>query len=208
MEFLQTFFLAALIAFVGFLPPGMLNMTAVKMRLEHHAREAYLFLLGAITIILVQAFIAVTGTKFLSRHPEIIDYLTYVAIAVFLALAVFFFRQARRQLRLQVQEPKRNSYRAGLLMASMNALAIPFFLGYSTVLQNEGRLPMEMPHPLLFALGAAAGAGLLFALYVAFAAVIQRRVQFIARNINYILSALLLVLAVVTVVRVMAGMDG
>ena len=205
MEFLHTFLLAALIAFVGFLPPGMINMTAVKMSLEHHRREAYLFIFGALTVILVQAYIAVTGTKFLARHPEIIEFLTYAAIVVFLALAVLFFRQARREVRLNVEEPKRNSYRAGLLMSSMNALAIPFFLGYSTVLQNEGRLPMDFLHNLLFALGAAVGAGILFSIYVSFARFIQRRVQFIARNINYILSGLFLVLAVITATRVFAA---
>ena len=40
---------------------------------------------------------------------------------------------------------------------------------------------------------------MLFFIYVLFAEYIQKRVQFIARNINYILSLLFLVLALITI---------
>ena len=140
MAFVITFLLAVLVAFIGFMPPGMINMTAVKMSIEHHRKNAVLFVLGASSVILLQALIAVTFAKFLASNPQIIEYLTYAAIVVFLALAVMFFRQARHQLKLAIKEEKRNSYLAGLSMSSMNMLAIPFFLGYSTILEANGWL--------------------------------------------------------------------
>jgi len=199
MEYLQTFLLAVLVAFVGFMPPGMINMTSLKMSLEHHRSQAVQFVLGAVTIILIQAFLAVTFAKYLARNPHIIEYLTYAAIVVFLGLAYMFYRQARRQLQLEVKEQKRNSYLAGLTMSSMNMLAIPFFLGYSTLLEAKGWLDIDPPHNYVFSLGAVAGAFLLFFIYVLFAEFIQKRVQFIAKNINYILSLLFLVLALITI---------
>jgi threonine/homoserine/homoserine lactone efflux protein len=199
MEFLQTFLLAVLVAFVGFMPPGMINMTSLKMSLEHHRKEAVLFVTGAVTVILVQAFLAVTFAKYLARNPQIIEYLTYAAIVVFLGLAFLFFRQARKKVKMQVEEPKRNSYLAGLTMSSMNMLAIPFFLGYSTILESKGWLNIDPPHNYVFAIGAVAGAFLLFFIYVLFAEYIQKRVQFIAQNINYILSLLFLSLALITI---------
>ncbi len=202
MELLNTFFLAVLVAFVGFMPPGMINMTSLKMSLEHHRKEALLFVSGAVSIILIQAFLAVTFAKFLVRNPQIIEYLSYAAIFVFLGLSYMFFRQARRQVRLQVKDQKRNSYLAGLTMSSMNMLAIPFFLGYSTLLEAKGWLNIDPPHNYIFSLGAVTGSFLLFFIYVLFAEYIQKRVQFIAKNINYILSLLFLVLAVVTAYNV------
>lgn len=199
MEYLNTFFLAVLVAFVGFMPPGMINMTSLKMSLEHHRKQAVLFVLGAVTIILVQAFLAVTFAKFLVRNPHIIEYLSYAAIVVFLGLSYMFYRQARRQLRLQVKDQKRNSYLAGLTMSSMNMLAIPFFLGYSTLLEAKGWLNIDPPHNYVFSVGAVVGSFLLFFIYVLFAEYIQKRVQFIAKNINYILSLLFLVLAIITI---------
>lgn len=202
MEFLNTFLLAILVAFVGFMPPGMINMTSLKMSLEHHRREAVLFVLGAVTVILLQSFIAVTFAKYLAKNPQIIEYLTFAAIFVFLGLAFLFYRQARQKVKLQVEDRKRNSYLAGLTMSSMNMLAIPFFLGYSTLMEAKGWLNIHPPHNYMFSLGAVAGAFLLFFIYVLFAEYIQKRVQFIAKNINYILSLLFLVLAMITIYNV------
>jgi len=78
-------------------------------------------------------------------------------------------------------------------------LAIPFFLGYSTLMEAKGWLVIDPPHNYIFALGAVAGAFVLFFLYVLFAEYIQKRVQFIAKNINYILSLLFLTLALITI---------
>ena len=202
MEFLNTFSLAVLVAFVGFMPPGMINMTSLKMSLENARKEAVLFVTGAVSIILIQAFLAVTFAKFLVRNPQIIEYLSYAAIVVFLGLSYMFFRQARRQVNLQVKEHKRSSYLAGLTMSSMNMLAIPFFLGYSTLLEAKGWLNIDPPHNYVFAIGAVAGSFLLFFIYVLFAEYIQKRVHFIAKNSNYILSLLFLVLAIMTIYNV------
>lgn len=199
MEFLNTFLLAVLVAFVGFMPPGMINMTSLKMSLDHHRREAVLFVLGAVTVILLQSFIAVTFAKYLSRNPQILEYLTYAAIVVFLGLAYLFYRQARQKVKLDIKDRKRNSYLAGMGMSSMNMLAIPFFLGYSTLMEAKGWLNLDPPHNFVFSLGAVAGAFLLFFIYVLFAEFIQKRVQFIAKNINYILSLLFLTLAILTI---------
>ena len=202
MELLQTVFLAILVAFLGFSPPGMLNMTALKISLEHHRGQALRFVLGASSVIFIQALIAVTFAKFLAKNPELIHYLTYAAIGVFLLLAFFFYRQARRKVQIQLKEGGTQSYWAGFSMAWMNMLGVPFFLGYSTILEAKGILKTQAPHNWLFAFGAMAGAFLLFMLYVSFAGVIQRRVQFIARNINYILSLLFLLLSLTTIYNI------
>ncbi len=199
MDILQTIFLAIVVAFLGFSPPGMINMTALKISLEHHRQHALLFVLGASSVIFVQALIAVTFAKFLANNPQVIEYLTYAAIAVFFLLAWFFYRQARKKVQFQLKEGGNQSYWAGLTMASMNMLGIPFFLGYSTILEAKDILQTQAPHNWFFALGAMAGAFLLFAIYVSFAGIIQKRIQFVARNINYILSLLFLVLALSTI---------
>jgi threonine/homoserine/homoserine lactone efflux protein len=202
MEFVITFLLAMLVAFVGFVPPGMINMTALKRSIEANRREATLFVLGAVSIILIQSFIAVTFAKYLAKNPQIVENLTYAGIVVFLGLAFWFYRQATAKVNMKEKKINRNSYVAGASMSSMNMLAIPFFLGYSTMMEANGWLETAAPHNFIFAFGAVAGAFLLFFLYILFAEFIQRRIQFVARNINYILSGLFLVLAITTIVNV------
>lgn len=202
MEFIQTFFLAVLVAFVGFMPPGMINMTSLKMSLDQDRKAATLFVLGAVSVIFIQAFLAVTFAKYLLLNPQIVQNLTYAAIFVFLGLSYLFFRQARQPVQLREKKPKRNNYLAGFIMSSMNMLAIPFFLGYSALLETQGWLNTHPPHNIIFSIGAVAGSFVLFFIYVLFAAFIQKRVQFIAQNINYILSLLFLILASITIYNV------
>lgn len=201
MDYIVTFLLAMLVAFVGFVPPGMINMTALKRSIEMNRREATLFVSGAVSVILIQAFIAVTFSRYLVQNPGIVENLTYAAIIVFLGLAFWFYRQATAQVKMQEKKPDRNSYVAGLSMSAMNMLAIPFFLGYGTMMEANGWLQTSAPHNFIFAFGAVAGAFLLFFTYVLFAEFIQRRIQFVARNINYILSGLFMVLAISTIIN-------
>ena len=91
----------------------------------------------------------------------------------------------------------------GMLMSTMNMLAIPFYLVLSSVLENRGMLITEQPFINLFVTGVFLGAFALFMTYVRFADVIQKRAQFIARNINYILSALFFVLGILTFFKIM-----
>jgi hypothetical protein len=76
----------------------------------------------------------------------------------------------------------------------MNMLAIPFYLAASTILQANGWITLSKVNILIFVSGAVTGAFLLFYTYALFSQIIQRRAQFIASNINYILSALFLIL--------------
>lgn len=201
MEIVQTMLLALFVAFLGFSPPGMINMTALKLSMEQGRRVAVSFVAGASLLIFIQSLIAVTFAKYLGENPQVVYVLKNGAIFVFLGLAFFFFRQAKSKRPLQLKESGKQSFWAGVSMSAMNMLAIPFFLGYSTLLEAKGVLHLEFPLHLFFSLGALAGSSFLFLVYVWFAVFIQKRVQFIARNINYILSLLFLLLAISTVLN-------
>ena len=175
-------------------------MTGLKRSLDSGRTEGIRFIFGASMVILIQSFIAVTFSKYLANNPQIVENLKYIAIAVFLALSFMFFMQARRKVQLKEKENNRSSFVAGIAMASMNMLAIPFFLGYSTLMEAQGWMNTVFPHNIIFAFGAMLGAFGLFYLYILFADYINRKVQFVARNINYILSLLFLVLAITTII--------
>lgn len=88
-----------------------------------------------------------------------------------------------------------------MFMSSMNMLAIPFYLVLSSVLETKGWLIMNQLYISIFVAGVFLGALALFALYVLFASIIEKKAQFIARNINYILSLLFLVLGIMTLIK-------
>ena len=201
MTFISHFLLGFISAFVGLLVPGMLNMTAVRTTIEQGKKAGLVFSAGAALVVLVQASIALIFASYLSQNPNVLDNLRVAAIIVFFVLAVFFFIQAKRNTKIRGKTKKGNLFFIGVLMSSINMLAIPFYFGLATYFSANGQLMMKKPYILLFVIGSVLGSFLLFFLYVTFAGIISKRAKFIAMNINYILSGLFLVLGCIALLK-------
>ena len=184
MQYIIHVGLGFVMAYLSLVPPGMLNMTAVRTAIEKGYDSGRWFSLGAALVVIPQAFLALVFAKFFAQHPEIVDRLNYAGIAVLFGLSVLFFFQARKKFKGEGKKRSGKSFVVGMLMSTMNMLAIPFYLVLSSVLENRGMLITEQPYINLFVSGVFLGAFSLFMTYVRFAGLIQKRAQFIARNIN------------------------
>ena len=60
-------------------------------------------------------------------------------------------------------------------MSALNMLAIPFYLAISMYLAAENRIVLERPYKLLFALGVALGAAILFSIYISSSNIISKK---------------------------------
>lgn len=203
MDYVSHIIYGAVIAFLGMVPPGMLNMTALKIRMERGKVQSIKYASGATFIIFLQAAIAVVFADFFIKNPVIVEYLKLIGIIIFLVLAVVFYYMSRKELKL-ADEPKKQKgkyFIRGAGMSALNMLAIPFYLAISMYLASENKIILESPYKLLFAIGIALGAAILFAIYISSSKIISKKASFIARNINLILSILFLVLAILGVLR-------
>lgn len=204
MIYVSHFFFGFIMAFGGLLAPGMLNMTAVRTSIEKGKKAGVIFSAGAASFVFVQASIALVFANYLNRHPEIIEKLNIAGVIVFLILAIFFFIQARKKFKAEGKNQKGNLFFIGMFMSAINMLAIPFYLGLSTYLSAKEQLILTQPYISIFVIGAVLGAFMLFVTYVGLANTIVKRVYFIARNINFILSVLFLILALLTLIKILA----
>ena len=204
MTYISHLFFGFIMAFGSLLIPGMLNMTAVRTSIERGKKAGIVFSAGAASFVFVQASIALIFANYLHNHPEIIENLKIAGIVIFFLLAIFFFTQARKKFKAEGKQKRGNYFLIGLLMSSMNMLAIPFYLGLSTYLSTKEQIILKQPYITVFVVGAVLGAFCLFVTYASFATVIQNKAQFIAKNINYILSVLFLFLGLLTFVKILA----
>jgi threonine/homoserine/homoserine lactone efflux protein len=203
MNYILPFIVGYIAAFVGLIAPSMLNMTAAKTSLDKGKAEGIKFAAGAATVVIVQAFIAVYFAEKIT--PEIITKLQTAAIFVLLALAVFFFMQARKKFKAEGKDKKGSSYIIGLGMSSLNMLAVPFYLGMAKVGEAKFGMSIEAPFSYIYVIGAVLGAFSLFSIYASFAEIIAKKAQFIAKNINYILAVLFVVLALASAYKVLTA---
>lgn len=201
MQYISHFLLGFVMAFISLILPGMLNMTAVRTKIERDQRSALLFALGAAIVVIPQVYIALAFANYFVKNPEVIENLTLAGIVVLFILSVVFFFQARKKFKGEGKKEKGNFLLMGMLMSSVNMLVIPYYLVLSSVLEAKGLLAMKQPFISIFVAGVFLGALALFTVYVLFASVIEKKAQFIAKNINYILSLLFLILGIMTLIK-------
>lgn len=201
MSYIAHLFLGFTSAFIGLLAPGMLNMTAVRTVVEQGKRAGLIFSLGASSVVLIQASIALVFANYIGKNPNILDNLRVTAIIVFFVLAIFFYAEARKKFNIKGKTKQGNLFFIGVFMSAINMLAIPFYFGLSTYFSANNQLIMKQPYISLFIVGSALGSFILFFLYISFASLISKRAKFIAANINYILSGLFLVLGLITILK-------
>lgn len=203
MIYLWHIIYGVIMAYFGLISPGMLNMTTLKIRINNGKKASVKFSSGAALIVFLQAGIALFFTDYFVKNPQIIKLLKMIAVGVFFILAVFFYLLSRKELKPKATNNKGNYFLNGMAMSSVNMLAVPFYLGISIYLASDDKIIIEQPYITLFVFGAALGSFLLFYTYMIFAKIIIRKVSYIAKNINVILSLLFFFLGIFTMIKIL-----
>ncbi len=199
------FFVTFSAAFMATVPPGLLNMNAAKTSVEKGKTNGIIFSLGVSTMIMMQSYVAVLISKFLYRNPEVIDLLLKIAIGVFAFFAIYFFVSAKRKKGQQmkmVKVSKKNSFFKGMLLAALNLLTIPYYSGLNAMWNASGWIKFEVWDIATFILAAGGGTFTVLYLYTVYFNKLEAKTHRFSKNSNYVLSALMLVLLVITVFRI------
>ena len=203
-QFLILFTATLLAAFFASLPPGLLNMNAAKTSVEKGKKNGITFGLGVGLMVMLQTYLAVRISKYLSRNVEIIEWLMEAALVIFGVLAVFFFVKAKKQgddaIEL-VDGKKRGSFSKGLFLAALNLLTIPYYAAMNTLFHRQGFMNYTVLDEVIFIVSAGCGTFLAMYLYVFYFDKMDRKTNRFSKNANYILSALMVVLFGITSFR-------
>lgn len=206
MEHLLILFFATFsAAFMATVPPGLLNMNAAKISVEKGKTNGVIFSLGVSTMIIIQAYISVMISKFLFIHPEIIDLLLKIALIVFGFFSIYFFVKAKknkREIPKIVKVSKRNSFLKGILLAAVNLLTIPYYSGLNAMWNASGWIKFQFRDIATFILAAGCGTFTVLYLYTVYFTKLETKNNGFSKNSNYILSALMMLLLVITLIRI------
>jgi threonine/homoserine/homoserine lactone efflux protein len=206
MEHLLTLFFATFsAAFMATVPPGLLNMNAAKISVEKGKTNGIIFSLGVSTMIIIQAYISVLISKFLFKNPEIIDLLLKIALIVFAFFTVYFFVKAKKKKLGRpkiVKVSKKNSFFKGILLAAVNLLTIPYYSGLNAMWNASGWIQFQFRDIATFILAAGCGTFTVLYLYTVYFTKLETKNNRFSKNSNYILSALMMLLLVITLIRI------
>jgi len=199
------FFVTFSAAFMATVPPGLLNMNAAKTSVEKGKLNGIMFSLGVSTMIMAQAYIAVLISKYLHNNPEVVAVLLKIALVVFAFFTIYFFILAKKntiQKEKALNLSKKNSYFKGILLAALNLLTIPYYSGLNAMWKTSGWINFEITDVLTFVVAAGLGTFTVLYLYTIYFYKLETKNNSFSRNSNYILSALMLILFIITTVRI------
>ncbi|MGL3000085.1 LysE family translocator [Flavobacterium sp. RSSB_23] len=206
MQVLGLFFLGFISAFVGISPPGLINMTAVKVNLKEGKRTALWFVFGAVIIIFFQTFLALLFARVIDKSPSLILLLREIGCVIFALLTVYFLFVAKKP-KLKGGNIKKysNSSRffLGMLLSALNFFPIPYYVFLGITFASYQLFTFDFLSILIFVLGVVSGAFVVFYGYVVFFTKIESKADFFIQNMNKIIGTITGLIAVVTFLNIL-----
>lgn len=210
MQHIVPVVLGFLISFLATLLPGLLNITAAKVSLKEGRKSAGLFAMGAATVVFIQAYIAVSFARIISRNHELILELQQIGVCIFTIITFYFFFFAKRKEKKKKKKDveikvrsKVGSYLMGAMLSALNFFPIPFYV-FVTVSFSRGKvIDFSTINTFLFVVGIVLGAYAVFYLYIAFFKKFEHKTDFFMRNVNYFIGSITGIVAIITLIKIL-----
>lgn len=199
------FFLGLIIALVGVVPPGLLNMTAAKISLKEGHTRGVVFSIGVSTIVLIQTYVAAIFASYLSHHPEIVEILQRVAFVVFVLITIYFLFIAKIEPK-EVAEPeirsKKSRFFQGVFMSGINVFPIPYQAYMTITIASFGWLDFNQIRIISYVAGAAMGTFVMLYVYMFFFDKIKNKSITSQKSMNYLIGTVTGVISIITLINI------
>jgi len=199
------FFIGLVIAFVGVIPPGLLNMTAAKISLKEGSDRGIIFSIGVCVIVCVQTYIAAIFARYLSNHPDVIEILQRVAFVIFVLITIYFLILAQKQPKTHISADVKSKYSRffqGMLLSSLNMFPIPYQAYMTITLASFGLLAFDTVSILSYVAGSAMGTFIMLYIYIFFFDRIKNKALTSQKNMNYFIGSITGLIAIFTLINI------
>lgn len=147
LDLIKVFFTGMLISFLGSLPLGTLNVTAMQIGIQENLRNAIRFSLGVAIIEILYVRLSLTGIDWVIAHDTLFTILQWITVFIFIVLAVSSFLIARKKNETKkniLLNNNMNRFWLGITMSAVNPVQIPFWFIWSTYLiTNKVLMPTQ-----------------------------------------------------------------
>jgi threonine/homoserine/homoserine lactone efflux protein len=207
MALLFNFIIAFSAAFIGVIPPGLINMSAAKISMKEGRRNATLFSLGVCVTVMLQTYIALLFARYLEKNPDVIASLEQVALGIFICITIYFLFIAKDTRRAipdnLVRKSKKKRFFGGMFIASLNVLPLPYWVYVSVTFSAFGWFSFDTSELLTAVLASGIGTFIMLRLYVHF---FKRkdtsRNTPLKVNMNFIIGAVTALISLITAFKI------
>jgi threonine/homoserine/homoserine lactone efflux protein len=207
MNLILAYFLGFISAVIGISPPGLINMTAAKVNLKEGKRNAFWFVLGAVIVIFLQAYLAILFAQVIDIRPDIVVLLREVGFGIFGALTFYFLILAKapkiKKTKIKKRSQKKRFF-LGILLSALNFFPIPYYVFVSITLSSYDLFSFDIKSIFVFVSGVVLGSALVFYFYVTFFQKIETKADYLLRNMNTIIGSITGLVAIGTLFNIVS----
>mgnify|MGYP001600255375 FL=1 len=200
------FFLGLIVALIGVIPPGLLNMTAAKISLKEGASRGVMFSTGVSIVVFVQTYIAAIFARYLSNRPDIVEILQRVAFVIFVLITIYFLVLASKQKEAKVNTENRSKHGRllhGMLLSSLNVFPIPYQAYMTITMASVGLMNFERTSIITYVTGASMGTFVALYFYIFFFDKIKDKNFTSQKSMNYSIGIITGIVALVTFINIL-----
>ena len=196
-------FTGMLISFLGTLPLGVLNVTALQLSIEYGLLSAFSFSLGALVVEMIYVRLSLLTIDWFLKKEGFFKWLQLTSIGILLILAVTTFLSAESS-QTSVSSSIIHSispFLAGLLLSAINPAQIPFWFGWSSILFSKGALERKSSAYNSYIGGIGVGTFFGNAVFILGGLLLSERLTTAKTIINYCISAAFAIAALVQIIQ-------
>jgi len=200
------FLLGLSFAFVGVIPPGMLNMSAAKISLKEGHVRGFVFSIGVCVVVGVQTYLALIFAKYLNQHPDVVDVLKRVALVLFILVSIYFFLLAKSDATPQevdASKSKKSRFFQGILMSALNVFPIPYQAYIVTTLLSYQLLSLDNLSIGSYIAGATSGTFIALYIYILFFDKIKSSKITSPKWMNYSIGIITAIVSITTLINIL-----
>lgn len=167
MGALIAFVLGTTFSFVGSIPPGTLNMIVLQLGLNNQTKTALRFTIAVALIEYPYAWLAVKFADLITSSPSITENMKLITAIVMTTLGILNLLPSRQKKSQWVQKFNDSGFRRGVFLSLVNPMALPFWVGVTAYLTEQGWLDVSsMLNLQCYLIGIMAGSVLLLLLLI------------------------------------------
>ena len=194
-------------AAIGIIPPGLINMTAAKINLKEGKKNALWFVIGAVLVIFFQVYVAVLFARVIDNRPDVVTLLREVGFVIFSILTIYFLFIAKEPQTKKKSKIKKSSKKSrfflGMLLSGLNFFPIPYYVLVSVTLASYHLFAFENNTIFTFVLGSVLGSFAVLYSYIAFFGRIEKKTDYLMRNMNTIIGSITGLVAIATLFNIL-----
>jgi threonine/homoserine/homoserine lactone efflux protein len=194
-----TFFIGIIANFIGYIPPGNINLTLVQITINRGIKEAVRFITAFSAVEFFFTYFIMHAARWLSGQLQLNTVIDWIMVVLFGVMGYITWIHRNKPPKANYSEHASIKY--GILLGFLNPMQVPFWMVTGTYLIThewilDGRVAL-----VIFSLGSAAGAFLCLFIYAKFARYIQQRFALSTKLINTSIAILFFAFAMYHIVK-------